>query len=320
MQRTARLSEKFRSYNQETLLQQDQRVHLSMTTSPSRLLKIHYVLRSLDLALVDKIFITLPLEFKRKHKYSIPIKLLKEFPKIQFLSISQDIGPIIKGISAVEYMRATKGPQSNNDIFIILDDDNCYAVNTIDTLVYYSLINPTSSISGYCLSFSFYGMSNFGYPFASFQSINGDHAFAKQIIEGYIGIAIRGYQVDVELFKAMTRRDLNPELSSCYLSDDLVMSFILSYENTQLLGLEWEYVSDDMYGFIFRKDFHYFEDENALHLKNPDDSTVEESTIVVRYRMCYQIILKYFLDFTKENIPYKNRTEVLQSLYSSFKK
>ena len=326
----ARVSQKFREYNKESLLQ-DQRVYLSITTSPVRLLKLHYVLRSLELTLIDTIFITLPLEFKRKGRYTIPIKLLKEFPKIQFLSITQDLGPILKAVSAVEYVRSVRGPLSNNDIFIQLDDDNCYAVNTIDTLLYYSLINPNNPFSGNAASFSMYGMSNFGYPFARFRRIMGEYTKADQIVEGFLGIAYRGIHIDVELAKAITRRDLNPELSSCYLSDDLVLSFIMSFQNLKLVGLHSEIPNNEVYTRQFRKDFHYFEDENALHLKNSDESTTSQNNglanfqqskewiMTFRYRTCYQSILKYFLDFTKENIPYKSRNEVLESLYSSFK-
>ena len=74
-----------------------------------------------------------------------------------------------------------------------------------------------------------------------------------------------------------------------------------------------------MYGRVMRDDFPYFKDENALHLLNSDESRSFQRTIDKRYPMCFQIILKYFLDFSKENIPYKSRNEILKSLYSSFK-
>ena len=338
MRDRAKLNTKIRNYNEENLMQ-DQRVYLSMTTSPARLLKLHYVLRSLDLTLIDTIFITLPLEFKRKDRYTIPIKLLKEFPQIQFLSITQDLGPILKSVSAVEYVRSVRGLLSNIDIFIQLDDDNCYFISTIDTLVYFSLLNPNSPISGNTALFSFYGMSNFGYPFSRNRKIIGENIRSGHIVEGYLGIAYRGIHLDVELIKALTRRDLNPELSSCYLSDDLVVSFVLSFGNLQLLGVVYDYRGGDIYSSAYRKDFHYFEDENALHLKNSDDSNLKEWIdwkesnsnrtfhefsenidwrMAVRYRICYSMILKYFLDFNKENINYKSRNEVLESLYSSY--
>ena len=232
----ARLSPKIRKFNEESLLA-DQRIYLSITTSPTRLLKLHYVLKSLDLFLVDTVFIILPLEFKRKERYSIPLKLVNEFSKVQFLSLTQDLGPIIKSISAVEFVRSIRGLLSNNDIFIQIDDDNCYSINTIDTLVYFTLLNPNSAISGNTASLSFYGLSNFGYSFSRNRNIIGGNTRTGQIIEGYLGIASRGINIDVELIKALTRRDLNPELSSCYLSDDLVLSFVLSFKNLQLLGI-----------------------------------------------------------------------------------
>ena len=321
MRNRARINPKFRIYNEENLLQ-DQRVYLSITTSPVRLLKLHYVLRSLDLTLVHTIFITLPLEFKRKDRYTIPIKLLKEFPQIQFLSITQDLGPILKSVSAVDYVRSVRGPLSNNDIFIQLDDDNCYAVNFVDSLVYLSLLNPNNPVSGYAADFPFYGFSNFAYPFSRNRIFNGKGIKAGHIVEGYLGIAYRGIHIDIELSRALTRRDLNPELSSCYLSDDLVVSYVLSFKNLQLLGVLLDLYEDDMFSRYYRKDFHYYDDENALHLKNSDETFLRENSDLrmgFRYRVCYQTILKYFLDFTKENIPYKSRNEVLESLYSSFK-
>ena len=314
----ARLSPKIRKFNEESLLA-DQRIYLSITTSPTRLLKLHYVLKSLDLFLVDTVFIILPLEFKRKERYSIPLKLVNEFSKVQFLSLTQDLGPIIKSISAVEFVRSIRGLLSNNDIFIQIDDDNCYSINTIDTLVYFTLLNPNSAISGNTASLSFYGLSNFGYSFSRNRNIIGGNTRTGQIIEGYLGIASRGINIDVELIKALTRRDLNPELSSCYLSDDLVLSFVLSFKNLQLLGILWDIRGEDMYSNVYRREFHYFVDENALHLRNPDESRSNEWNMNTRYRMCYQQILKHFLDFSKQNIPYKSRNEVLESLYSSFR-
>ena len=118
----------------------------------------------------------------------------------------------------------------------------------------------------------------------------------------------------------MTRRDLNTDLSSCFLCDDLVMSYILSFNNFLLLTLTNEFVDEEFYGRRFRKDFNYFEDENALHLLNPDESVANESTFVAKYRICYQTILKYFLDFTKENLPFRPRDEVLNRLYKDFAK
>ena len=212
-----------------------------------------------------------------------------------------------------------RGQISDNDIFIQLDDDNCYAVNTIDTLVYLSLLYPSSPISGNVAFFEFYGMSNFGYPFSGLNSTLENYIRTGHIVEGYLGIACRGIHIDVELIKALTRRDLNPELSSCYLSDDLVMSFVLSFENYLMLGILWEYQGEDFYSSLFRKEFPYFVDENALHLTNPDESRSNEWNMNTRYKMCYQTILKYFLDFNQEHIPYKSRNEVLKSLYSSFR-
>ena len=276
MKSRTKLNLKFRDHNLKNL-SKNQKVYLSMTTSPSRLLKLHYVLRSLDLTLVHTIFITLPLEFKRKDRYTIPLNLLKEFPQIQFLSITQDIGPIIKSVSAVEYVRSVRGLLSNNDIFIQIDDDSCYAVNTIDTLVYYSLLNPNSPVSGYSHSFTYYAILNFGYPLARFRKTIGDYTKTNNMIEGYLGIAYRGIHIDVELFKGFTRRDLNPELSSCYLSDDLVLSFIMNYQNFRLVGVEGLIENNEIYSRQFRKDFHYFEDENALHLKNPDETLISKT-------------------------------------------
>ena len=276
MKNRTKLNLKFRDHNLKNL-SKNQKVYLSMTTSPSRLLKLHYVLRSLDLTLVHTIFITLPLEFKRKDRYTIPLNLLKEFPQIQFLSITQDIGPIIKSVSAVEYVRSVRGLLSNNDIFIQIDDDSCYAVNTIDTLVYYSLLNPNSPVSGYSHSFTYYAILSFGYPLARFRKTIGDYTKTNNMIEGYLGIAYRGIHIDVELFKGFTRRDLNPELSSCYLSDDLVLSFIMNYQNFRLVGVEGLIENNEIYSRQFRKDFHYFEDENALHLKNPDETLISKT-------------------------------------------
>jgi hypothetical protein len=67
-----------------------------------------------------------------------------------------------------------RGPKSNNDTFVIIDDDNSYSVNTIDALVYYSLLNPNSPIEGIGKPLNSFKTQNFAYPYPRFRSFKGE--------------------------------------------------------------------------------------------------------------------------------------------------
>ena len=314
-----KLSQKFRNFNIQTL-SKDQSVYLCLSTSPGRILKLHYVLRSLDLTLIRTIFITLPLRYKGKEKYSIPRQLMREFPQIRILTLEYDIGPMSKLLPQVEYVKMIRGNKADNDIFIVIDDDICYSVAAIDTLVYYSLKNPESAVggSGVNLSQNQFYINPFGYPIYKNRQIVGGPGSNYNFIEGFGANAYKGWQIDVDFIIPFSRRDLNPYLASCFLSDDIVISFILSYLNVNLIGLPRQKSFYEIHGLELIETLPHNYDKDALSYLVTSGKKVEFWTHPIKYRECHQQLIEFFLDFEKDNVPFRSREDVLNKVLSSF--
>lgn len=304
------LMESWRQFNLENIGTKN--VYLAITTSPSRLRYLHYVLQNLDMQLVSNILITLPLKYKNKQKYSIPRKLKAKYPNIIYVSTSIDFGPIGKIVGAVEYVKSVRKSLADDDIFISIDDDNAYAKNLVDTYVYFSLKNPAIVGAASGLSYDFFSIPHVGMPAAENVSVSGEiSATYRPIIEGFAGIVYRGSAIDTELMGKLVRRDLDPSLGSCYLSDDLIISYLLDYNNKSKMYF-FRRISNGMFSTAFRADFHYAKDENAIHLKNTDESRARHNANFARYRQCYQQLLNIFCDFSKPQVSFKTRQDVLK--------
>ena len=279
------------------------KIYLSLTTSPSRLKLLHYTLRSMNLELVDEIFVTLPKLFKGTQKYTIPRALLQEFPQLNLLSEERDFGPICKLTSAVQfvYSRDSK-EEADKAIFITIDDDNLYSDRLIDTLAYHSLINAHSVITAAALEF---------FPFVSFGihrpqeiSFSGDHLKRVADVEGFAGVAYRGGQVDWRLMKFLADKQQSPEHRFCYFSDDVVISNVLLLRNVPILRLPLE-KGVNFYSRNERRDLPHFRDANSLQLTNEDGQRDKVYMHIRRYQYCQMELLSYFINFNTTNLPFK---------------
>lgn len=287
------------------------KVHMTLTTSPKRLLKLHYVLQTVNHERVDKIFITLPVKYKNKHQYEIPRKLLKQFPKIQFLSATVDIGPALKVAGAAAYLQKQG---QNGDVLVVIDDDNVYGSSLADSFAYFCKKYPKCIFATSILDFiNFYGLP----------PVNSEaDEFLRRInvIEGFCAYSSLAGNFDVELIVALTRRDRNPILSPIFLSDDLAISFAAAFNgltfNTTYVS--WEKTTP-FYDRRFREDLNYFKDEDALHLYNADDTREQSLCNTIKYAQCMQILLKFALDETKPGLPYVSRDELLKRLKQPIK-
>ena len=287
------------------------KVHVTLTTSPKRLLKLHYVLQTLDMTRIDKIFISLPRKYKNREQYEIPRKLVKLFPKIQFLSASVDIGPALKVAGAAAYLQK-KG--RSKDVLVVIDDDNVYGPSLADSFAYFCKKYPRSIFASSILDFiNFYGLP-------PVHSETDEFLRRINVIEGFCGYSSLAGNFDVEMIVALTRRDQNPVLSPIFLSDDLAISFVAAFNglifNTTYVS--WE-KKTPFYDRRFRDDLNYFRDEDALHLYNADNTREHALCNTIKYAQCMQIILKYALDYTKPGFPYFNREEFLKRLKIPFK-
>lgn len=275
------------------LLAKGPNVFLTMTVSPARLLMLHYVLSSMSLDLVTSIFITLPRAYKGKQTYTIPHKLVEEFPKIVYLSEEWDYGPISKITSSVQYVYETYGEKvADESIFISIDDDQRYSDRMIDTLLYFALHNPQSVIT--VSTCSFLATGTFGLPIISFEP-SSPVLNLKSELEGYAGVVYRGKFVDYKLMKYLADYRNNPKLFPCYLSDDVVIARVLMLRNISILEIDPKY-ANYFYTRHERKDFPNSKDENALQFTNSMGVTNQGPSHFEKYMKCHATLISYLLN------------------------
>lgn len=278
------------------------KICLTLTTSPSRLKLLHYTLRSMNLDLVDDIFITLPRRFKDKEEYVIPSELLLEFPKIKLLSEERDFGPVSKLVSSVQFVYESEGVnEADKAIFISIDDDNMYSDRLIDTLAYHSFVNEHSVITA--ASFGFFSFASFGMHTPTSIPYSGDHLTVVSDVEGFAGVAYRGRHIDYKLMKFLADKHTSPNLKSCYFSDDMVISNVLQLRNIPILRLPLE-KGVHFYSRNERRDLPHFRDENSLHLMNEDGVNEKRYTHISKYQLCQMELLSYFVNFEQKNMPF----------------
>lgn len=292
-----------RKANEKLKHDHNARIFLTLTTSPSRLKLLHYTLRSMDLTLVDAIFVSLPRRFKEQETYEIPRQLLKEFPELKFLSEEHDFGPISKIVSAVQFVHENYDSKvADSAIFISIDDDNLYSDRLIDTLAYHSFVNEKSVVAA--AAFELFPFISFGIHQPQEAPINGDHLRRVASLEGFAGVAYRGWQVDWKLMKFLADKRTRPNHRYCYFSDDVVISNVLNLRNIQIVKLPDER-SINFYSRSERRDLPHYKDDNSLQMTNENGQRDSVYMHVKRYQYCQMELLSYLIDFETPSLPFK---------------
>jgi hypothetical protein len=309
------------------------RVYVSLTTNPKRLSTLHYVLQNIDMRLVNNVFLTLPRKFRGEQTYNIPRKLANRFRKLRFLSIDHDIGPTGKILPLVQYLNSTMSSCENAAAVIIsIDDDNVYDGSMVSTLVYYSLkCGVNCALGTSAQPIKFWNIPSVGYPTQT--AHHTDHVEFPhnckhtELLEGFAAIAYRPGHFDLELFFSIVFATERSLYKSCLLSDDLFLSYVLSYSNVSLISIKSQFDFDQgrplsrcgQYNLEGRQDLPCFNDSSALHAKNVDGSQASPAspgwTIdmnEIKYKFCYRNLIKNFLDFEKKNIDFKSRDKLIR--------
>ena len=262
----------------------DKKVYISLTTSPSRLMRIHYQFESMDLRNVTTIFITISPLYKDNQPYRIPIKLVQKFPQIQFMFASFDLGPSMKIISVIDYLKEIPG--SEQDIVIVMDDDSVYAPSMVNTFIYQSLIVPEGVInaSPFKDSLELYAMP---------PVVHREVPYLRQLnrVEGFSGYSFRAGSFDTDIIKAIIRKDLNIGLTPCFQSDNMVISYTFLFLGVPIYTTD---VPDSIfYSYNTRYYLPQYIDYDALHRLNLDGT---RSPIEINH-FKFSITLEFFADF-----------------------
>lgn len=265
----------------ETILEKSDRyrsvtgkVILSLTTSPERLLTLHYVLKCFYDAIkehIDVIYVALPHRFRNQpqNKYTIPNELLQRYPLLTLLGVAYDNGPAAKIIHAVEYERQISD-KSDNAIFLSIDDDMDYQADYIlrilsermDRLQYEFVVSPKAHTLTRYESFPIVT-----HPLDQSRTI-------KTLAQGYGIIAYKGRHIDPLMIKQLANAD-----PSCRLSDDLTISYQLAKDKIGVYSVDLK--TNWIQGL---PNFPWYKDPNALQAM--------DGTERPRYNQCWKSVLK----------------------------
>lgn len=262
----------------------NRKVVLSLTTNPSRIKKLHMVLRSVNLDLINVIYLNLPVMYRSNEQYTIPLPLFAEFPKLKILQLNHDIGSISKIFPSVIY-ESTIDERFTETIFISIDDDYIYTQNTIDSLIYNILITRkiivlnTNGIS----NSSIYGET---------LGLGDDNSYYN--LKGYCGAAYFGSHWPIYNLINFFSYIIQHNVTSCLQSDDFVISFFLRKNGGEIFKLsnyKQKYYEDS---FLYHMD--HFTDKYALHRTTLEGKRSKKSAHYPKYLNCYSYILNFLVN------------------------
>ena len=196
------------------------KVYVTMTTSPKRLSRVGGVLATLDLTNVAKIYIVLPYLYGRnKKKYSQKlIARIKKFPKVHILRVKKDLGPITKMLPVLKKIRDPKA------LVISIDDDVAYPMGMINEMIYQKIVNsPNCIIEGGESFFRRGDIHNFRNLWPQIKKKRKPHV---DIVEGWEGIVYNKKLTDIKMMQKLSQIS-----KDCFLSDDIIISYVLAKHN-----------------------------------------------------------------------------------------
>jgi len=215
------------------------KIYISLTTSPERISKLIHIINTLDLNNVEEVLINVPLKYGRNgSSYTIPPEL-EHHPKVRIIRPELDLGPITKLLPGIEYAKQ-KDP---NSTVITIDDDTGYPNGFISELIYHSVHNEGSVVGGSGQDGKFWGFDNqlpaHAKKGSSACPADGDGVYHCDVVEGFGGIAYRPKYVNTDLMKRFSNREFSKD---CFVSDDLVISYVLAHSGVDRIRVHNEYI------------------------------------------------------------------------------
>lgn len=250
------------------------KVYLSMTTSPQRIDKIHYVIEPLiDSSLISKIYLNLPkLYSKKKIPYMIPEKLKRFEPKLQIVRFENDMGPISKLIPAVRYIR--KHEPDGDAIIITLDDDTGYSMGAIGQVIKHLIHNEGQVFGASTQAITFWNLNS---------TTHWSEGENSRVIEGFGTIGYRLRYIDDKMMEKIALAN-----SYCFVSDDLVLSYVLDRNAYKRVSLNNKFIGLDK-----QFQFTYGFGSDALHKGQGLGTSTHEDLNSDKYQKCNEYLAKF---------------------------
>jgi hypothetical protein len=284
------------------------KVYVSITTSPSRITGVRFILDTLDLTFVSKVFLNLPQVFGRTGEtFLVPESLIEHYgDKLVILKV-QDFGPITKILPTIEYLQS----QGEHESFVIsIDDDVRYVPSTVYEAVYFLVKNPNSAVSGSGHCLGLWNIHSGQWP------VQPNCRDRVQVLEGFESISVQVKFYDVELLKLLSSKCLS---KYCFISDDIVLSFNLALADVDACPFQNENFGGDNH---FSQVWGFGND--ALHKGggSGEDSALKEAlqragirNHEFNYRTCHESLKGVGLN---EDGKWKSIDKIKQNLLTRF--
>ena len=254
------------------------KVYISLTSSPKRLAKIIYVLNTLDLSLVEKVLVSIPYQFGRDgSKYEIP-DAIENHEKIEIIRIEKDLGPITKLVPAVEFLKDLGEEES---LVITVDDDIGYPIGMVGQIAKFFAYSSRTVFASSTRPISSWNLDGRKWPDQD-----------ETVVEGFGGIGYWVQDVDTEQMKSIAARQEEEGLGrSCFLSDDIVISFVLAGSKVRRQQIKNKYYHPNQI-----LPFYYGLEEDALHrgAGSVENKIYEHDINEEKYRKCYHYLTKKY--------------------------
>ncbi len=218
-------------YRKVTDYLREHSVHTTMTTSPKRLKKLGAVLATLDTSYVEHINIVLPYLYGRDKKpyNKKDIEKISKFPKVRIIRTEKDYGPITKMLPVLNKVNDPKS------IVISIDDDVGYPIGLINELIYQKIENhPNSIVESTVSNIDLrQWIERYDTVWPSKQRPRTPYV---DLVEGWMGVAYTKGLVETKTMEKISK--LSKE---CFLSDDIVISYVLTENKVPIVRVNNKY-------------------------------------------------------------------------------
>ena len=174
-------------------------------------------------------YFVLPFEFGRTQEHYNPKlikKIEKQFPIVKIFRLKKDYGPITKLLPVAKL----KKRHEPNCIIITIDDDICYPLGMVNEIIYQRVMKYPKCVlhtsGGFYIRSQIREFSKL-WPRPSFPLMD--------ILEGFSGVAYSPKFLNIKLLIKLSKKNY------CFVSDDLVISYVLALKKIDIRNIENRY-------------------------------------------------------------------------------
>lgn len=198
-------------------------VYVALSTTPDRIAHLPRLLAALDLESVTKLWVVIPQKFRRKVAYTIPQEL-SSHPKIAFMRLENDLGPISKSLPIIRYAQQ-HDPKA---LIITIDDDYFYPKGVVNEHIY-ALVHDGKIVSGTVIA-SVGGARTRApvhYHVRANAMLRCKQDVLRWLVQGVGSLGFVAGDIDLKRLNAVMDFVAGHEDNACFFADDVVMSYIL---------------------------------------------------------------------------------------------